>query len=488
MVYYTQVYLLFFLLKKEKVFFATVSLLWMLSLNVSAQTTDIDSAYNELAPHTSQLDSNEQIVKESIRGKVAPKNHRQWQQLYQHISEVAEKKENLTAALKYYKLATEIKDSLQTHENQKLTQKLKKSTAQENSPQQKADNQNELILQKKLRNVFIYFFIVILLIAFFLYRTNRQKAKANKRLLEQNLAMIRQREKIIHTQKELEKNNRLLELHNYEIKLKNDEIQEQNQDVKDSIEYAQRIQSALLPSSEKLNDIIRESFVLLKPKDIVSGDFYWVYQEEEKIILAAIDCTGHGVPGAFMSLIAKQLLDDIVIQQKIMQPADILNQLHEKIRNSLNQAESDNKDGMDMTLCLIDTVHKKVTFAGAYNPMIVIQNDDLNVIKGDSFPIGGWHFQGSDRAFRQIEVALNPDQDTMIYLYSDGYQDQFGGGDDRKFMKSRFRKLLQTIHQKPLKQQKEILNQTIEDWKGKHPQVDDILVIGLKLNAKGDFI
>jgi serine phosphatase RsbU (regulator of sigma subunit) len=455
----------------------------IISNYISAQIKGNNTQFSKI--YQTKLDTNQLLVKEALLQKSTPQNISELQKLYKHIAETAEEKGDFKEAFYYHKLFRELSDSLYAAETARLKQELLINTE---TPQEIANNNKELILQTQIRNLFIFFSLLILIIAFFLYRINLQRAKANGRLVEQNTEMLQQKKKITESQKAIEKKNRLLELQNYEITLKNREIQTQNQDVKDSIEYAQRIQAAMLPSSETIQRILQEYFVLLKPKDIVSGDFYWLHQEEDKIIVAAIDCTGHGVPGAFMSLIAKQLLDDIIIQHNMTEPADILNALHQKIRLALNQAESNNKDGMDMTLCLIDKKKRTLTFAGAYNPMVVIQNGEIDIIKGDSFPIGGWHFQGSKRAFSQQEVSLLPDTDAMIYLYSDGYQDQFGGEEDRKFMKSRFRKLLLSIHQKPMAEQEDILNKTIENWKGSNTQVDDILVIGVRLQAKDNFV
>ncbi len=425
------------------------------------------------------IDSSNQYIKTALLQTVPPDTPAQLAAFYGITANIAKEKGNFQEAFRFLTLSKYIADSLSKANIQQLSKALEESKNKEITPKVAADNARELFLQKQLRNVFLFFLVVILVIAFFLYRVNLLKDRANKRLREQNKAMKLQKEEIINSQKAIEKKNRMLELQNYEITLKNREIQLQNQDVTDSISYAQRIQAAMLPSDEKMQSILPPHFVLFKPKDIVSGDFYWLHAHQGNIIVAALDCTGHGVPGAFMSLIGKQLLDDIIIQQQIIQPAQILDILHSKIRTALNQEKTGNKDGMDMAICLINPHKKVLTFAGAYNPIVLIQQHQFETYKGDNFPIGGWHFQGTERAFSQQHIDF--EAGAMLYLYSDGYQDQFGGPEERKFMKSRFRKLLLEIHQKSMPEQKRILDETIENWKGIYPQVDDILVMGIKL-------
>lgn len=273
-------------------------------------------------------------------------------------------------------------------------------------------------------------------------------------------------------------------------------IQHQHENITKSINYAQRIQNAMLPHESNLEQLASESFILFKPKDIVSGDFYWFFNADtgksinefdtdengnlpNKIIVAAVDCTGHGVPGAFMSMIGYNLLNTIA-SHNIHEPHLILSELNKSVQHALQQHKSDNKDGMDMAICTIDRQQKTVEFAGAKNPLIVIKNGELEVIKGDKDPIGG--SQGSaERNYTKHTIAI--DQATTLYMMSDGYQDQFGGSEGKKFMIKSLKELLLKIHQEPFNKQKEILDKTIEDWKGsKEKQIDDILVIGLKVS------
>ena len=262
----------------------------------------------------------------------------------------------------------------------------------------------------------------------------------------------------------------------------------------ESINYARTIQHAMLPSFEKIKAKLDDFFILFKPRDIVSGDFYWfseVKQQNEipcsKIVLAAIDCTGHGVPGAFVSLVGDAYLNQIVNMQKITAPDKILNLLHQHVKQALKQDETSNNDGMDISLCVIDQKDKILEFAGAKNSFIYIQNNQLHEIKGDATPIGGaWGKKEKERTFTKKSIHI--DQPTMCYVFSDGYQDQFGGEDGRKFMKRRLKALLLSIHHLPVEEQKEVMETTLNQWMNysnniekRAKQLDDILVIGFRL-------
>lgn len=264
----------------------------------------------------------------------------------------------------------------------------------------------------------------------------------------------------------------------------NKKIHKQNENIKSSINYAKRIQEAMLPMKESFHAHASESFILFKPKDNVSGDFYWIKEikngaPEKDFAFAAVDCTGHGVPGAFMSMIGMNTMNSIT-SKGITNPDQILNLLHSEIRTSLRQQDTGNNDGMDVALCVLKKKTNTVEFAGAKNPMVYIQNKELKQVKGDIHPIGGSKSK-PEIAFKKHEVVI--DQPTVIYLFSDGYRDQFGGKDGTKFMSKKFSQLLLDIHEKPMEQQKELLDIAIEEWKGNHPQTDDILVMGVRLGV-----
>jgi len=292
--------------------------------------------------------------------------------------------------------------------------------------------------------------------------------------------------------KQKAKAHQLLEKQSEEIRVKSSElekafteIKEQNHKITSSINYAQRIQEAMLPTSAGIKSKIAESFILFKPRDIVSGDFYWFKSLQDKtgsaedFILAACDCTGHGIPGAFMSMIGFNLLNEIS-ERGIMDTNTILEELHIGVRNALNQHSNDNRDGMDMAICKYNKKDKIVEYAGAKNPLYYIKNNELIEIKADVNPIGG--IQKEDKRIFNKHI-INIDTPTTFYMFSDGYADQFGGEQGRKFMYSKFRELLLQIHAKPMDEQKQILDTTIENWKGgKHKQIDDILIIGFKVS------
>ena len=284
------------------------------------------------------------------------------------------------------------------------------------------------------------------------------------------------------------KANVLLSQQNTEIQEQRDQIQRQNENINKSINYAQGIQKALLPSQKHLEEYLPDSFIFFKPRDVVSGDYYWFktipgengeYKHGvDKFAISAVDCTGHGVPGAFLSMIGYNLLDDI-LNRGVIKPGLILKELNSGIRKALRQDETDNRDGMDMALCVIDPQTKTVEFAGAKNPLIYVTNGEAVRMRGDKDSIGG------GTANTDFEFSTHPidvKEPTWIYIFSDGFIDQFGGNDGRKFMIKNFTELLQHIHQFPACEQREILKITFNEWKRKeYPQVDDVLVIGFKV-------
>jgi serine phosphatase RsbU (regulator of sigma subunit) len=257
-------------------------------------------------------------------------------------------------------------------------------------------------------------------------------------------------------------------------------IVKQNDDITSSINYARRIQTAFLPLEEDIASIIPSFFILYQPRDIVSGDFYWFEQRNGRAILAAADCTGHGVPGALMSMIGNEILKQIVIEKGITEADKILNELHKGIRTALRQEVSKNADGMDISLVVIDYQHKIMEFAGAKNPLYYIQNQEFNQVKADVFSIGGEQVKG-EKIFTKHRIDISVP--TTFYIGSDGFQDQFGGEHNKKFMVKHLRELLFSIHQKDMNAQKEILSKTIAEWikTGKSHQTDDILWIGARV-------
>lgn len=264
----------------------------------------------------------------------------------------------------------------------------------------------------------------------------------------------------------------------HEISLKNAELAEKNKDITDSIRYAKRIQDAILPEDR----ISPDTFVLFKPKDIVSGDFYWFMTKDGKELIAAVDCTGHGVPGAFMSLIGHSSLNKIVHELGITQPAEILDLLNAEVYKTLHQREDfgeEVRDGMDIALICYTKKKSLLEYAGAYNSLYMVRNGELIETKANKFAIG--HALRDD-AQKYENQTIKIEKGDTVYLYSDGYSDQFGGEEGRKFMSKNLKNLLLSIQDKSLEEQKAIMDQTFEEWKGTFDQIDDVLLIGRRFS------
>ncbi len=257
-------------------------------------------------------------------------------------------------------------------------------------------------------------------------------------------------------------------------------VELKNKEILDSINYAKRIQQAIIPSTIEINQLFPNNFVMLLPRDIVSGDFYWIGSNMDHTYIALADCTGHGVPGGFMSMLGTALLNEIIIERKIYEPADILDLLKLKIIMALRQSENVNeaKDGMDIALCRINRVSNELVFAGANNSMHLARGNDLIELKGDKQPIGISHFNTTQQ-FIQKTISLT--KDDVIYLFTDGFADQFGGEKGKKFKYKKLEELLVRIREKDMEEQLTILKDVLSDWKGDLDQVDDICILGIKI-------
>jgi ligand-binding sensor domain-containing protein/serine phosphatase RsbU (regulator of sigma subunit) len=262
-----------------------------------------------------------------------------------------------------------------------------------------------------------------------------------------------------------------------ELKYANSNLNSAIEEIKDSINYAERIQSSILPTITIIKEQLPNSFILFKPRDIVSGDFYWFNKIDGKLFFACVDCTGHGVPGAFMSMIGNSLLNEIVLTKKITSPSAILSSLNKSIFKVLKQNTSESRDGMDMALCMIDPKTNTLTYAGANRELLLIRDTKLIEYKPTKHAIGG--FTDSDTVFVETVIDVKPND--LFYMTTDGYADQFGGEKGKKLMTKTFKEFLLQIHHLPMPEQQEQLNKKITDWMGNHAQVDDILVIGIKL-------
>ncbi|MCC6370272.1 MAG: SpoIIE family protein phosphatase [Bacteroidia bacterium] len=265
-----------------------------------------------------------------------------------------------------------------------------------------------------------------------------------------------------------------------EVVEKNKELDAKNQDITASIRYAKRIQEAILPPDEFVKKNLPNTFILFKPKDIVSGDFYWMETKNDHVLFAAVDCTGHGVPGAFMSIVGHNLLDRIISEQEITEPAKILDELNKGLGETLRQNDlEDNtvKDGMDITLCSFHQKSGTMQYAGAFNPLWLIRNNELIEFKADKFPIGN-STTAHRNSFANHSIELQ--KGDTFYIFSDGYCDQFGGPSGKKFKASNLKQVLLKSQHLNMQQQRDLLNETIENWRGTLEQVDDILVIGTR--------
>ncbi|OFY86309.1 MAG: hypothetical protein A3F72_10910 [Bacteroidetes bacterium RIFCSPLOWO2_12_FULL_35_15] len=305
----------------------------------------------------------------------------------------------------------------------------------------------------------IFVLLIVIAVKISVRRLTLAKIKLEKIVTERTTEVVKQKE-------ELQQKSAIIEI--------------AYDDIKSSINYAKRIQESILPLKNEIKKSFPESFVLFKPRDIVSGDFYWFSKHENRNIIACVDCTGHGVPGAFMSMIGNTILNEIINEKGIETPSEILNLLHERVRQSLKQdlENAETRDGMDISLCVIDTLNSKIQYAGANRPLYIIRKNKLEEIKPNKMPIGGYQME-EDRRFLNHEISLNSGD--TIYLTTDGYADQFGGEKGKKFMVKRFHQLLMEIQDQTMEHQAETLRSTIEKWQGSLEQVDDILLIGIKV-------
>ena len=293
-----------------------------------------------------------------------------------------------------------------------------------------------------------------------------------RKVAERTAEVVAQKEEIESQRDNLaEKNERL------QIAYK--EIEEQKKHITDSIHYAKRIQNAILPPEDYVQEALVDSFILYKPKDIVSGDFYWVTQKDNFIYFAAVDCTGHGVPGAFMSIVGNDQLNYAVNVKGARNAAEILDELNKGVTNSLRQRKgvSEVKDGMDIALCALDKENQTLQFAGAFNPLYHLRNNELTITKGNKFPIGAF-IEEDLQHFDNHEIKT--EKGDVFYIFSDGFADQFGGTRGKKLKYKQFQEKLLEINGLPMNEQKTILDEFITNWMGDLEQIDDILVIGLR--------
>lgn len=258
----------------------------------------------------------------------------------------------------------------------------------------------------------------------------------------------------------------------------NQSLLDRNKEITDSLHYAKKIQQAILPNADQLKSVLNDAFVLYQPKDIVSGDYYFFYENEERIYIATVDCTGHGVPGAMMSVIANSILKEVFINKKVDSTDEILYQMDELLFNALNNNNQDaiTYDGMDLSLCSIDKKNKMLEFSGAMRPVLIVRNEKIIEIKGSKFPLGFFEHR---KYFEKKVIPLQTND--MLYMFTDGYCDQFGGDRNKKMNRKAFKELLCSISTMNCDEQEAFLEYAHKNWKQDEEQTDDILVIGCRI-------
>ncbi len=442
---------------------------------------EIALTYNELAKaYFGKNDS--KLVKEYASKALEIGNNNNFldvkAEAYTLLSRYYEVKKDIKKAFQFERMHSYVVDSISQAKYISQSAEMQVSFEIQNQEKEieiltKSEELNKITIRnQQLIAIVIGVFLVLLLIfAINLYRSNNNRKKTNHLLTKQK--------------KDIEDKNHELERQKDAIEEKNIRIQRINKNITGSINYASRIQQAMLPKPSTYLKYLKDVFVYFRPREVVSGDFYWFSRDEErnKVFVAAVDCTGHGVPGAFMSLIGNTYLNQIVNSDHITEADLILNKLHESIRTSLHQAKNQSRDGMDIALCVIDYNTKVIEFAGARNPMIYIKDDELFQLKGDNMDIGGVQRE-KERKFTKQIIPL--EEGMQIYLFSDGFQDQFGGPEKNKYMRKNFKDLLFKIHKSNMMIQMQLLTEAFESWMKQDDgsqldQIDDVLVIGLKV-------
>lgn len=377
---------------------------------------------------------------------------------HMHLANVHHAMGNDKAAFDVLKTYITIKDSIFSLENARQLSELTEKYQSEKKQIQIENQKKQIKSEQTQKYFFAASMIVFIGLGFLLFRSLKQKNKANKIILEQK--------SLVEDQK--------------------DALEYKNREILDSITYAKRLQDAILPAVDYWHKTLPESFILYKPKDIVAGDFYWLEKHtvsdgsvsEDYLFFAAADCTGHGVPGAMVSVICCNALNRSVLEFNLVEPGKILDKTRELVISTFNKSIENVKDGMDISLGCLNVKTKELLWSGANNPLWIVpaESDEIIEWKPDKQPIGTYT---DEKPFNTHSMVLEPK--TTIYLFTDGYADQFGGENGKKFKYKQFKESILAIHNRPMEEQKEHLETTFENWKGELEQVDDVCVIGIRI-------
>jgi len=428
----------------------------------------------------------------TIANEIGSLTHTQWS--LQQLSQIYTKNKQYEKALYFFQMATHYKDSLfneksirsiammelmyETEKKEKHIELLQKS---------QQINEKEIARLKAVRYFYMAAFVFLLISTSMIFYALRIKQKANNRLAQQKSEIEKSNAKLTQQQEEILIQNKEIEIQRSNIQLKNKNLEEAYSVIEgyigkmtDSIRYAERIQQAILTPLSLAKPFFSEYFCMYRPKDYVSGDFYWLCQKEDTLFVAVADCTGHGVPGAFMSIIGMDLLNQAVKMQNIDQPVEILNFLNLELRKKLQKEKEEPilKDSMDIAVCSITKGSNKILYSGALIPIVIKRNKGLIDYRPNFVSIGT-STEIFNVSFKQQDIEVEPGD--WIYLFSDGYMDQFGGRDKKKFMKHRFLESILTMDNIEGNEQKKEFERIFDGWKGNHEQIDDVLILGLRV-------
>jgi serine phosphatase RsbU (regulator of sigma subunit) len=367
-----------------------------------------------------------------------------------------ERSEFAMMALKNYKQYIVFKDSInRLDDNTKALKQQMSYDFNKKVRSAKLKSDEEINKQKIVRNSFIGGFLIVLIISVIIFHSLQTNLKA-KSIIEHQKEIVEQQKSVVENQKHI--------------------VEEKNREITESIEYALRIQTAILPPKKIVKQYLENSFILYKPKDIVAGDFYWMETVNDLVLFAACDCTGHGVPGAMVSVVCHNALNRAVREFGLIQPAAILDKTAEIVLENFSKSEEEIQDGMDISICALNTKTRTLEWAGANNSLLLIKNGQLKETKADKQCIG---YNDNVKPFTNHQFNLQ--SDTSIYLFTDGFADQFGGQRERKLTKSKFKELLISMQHLPIQQQAKELDEFISNYKKETEQTDDILVIGVRV-------